>query len=595
MINIETLKENIPKGPGVYFFYSKGVIIYIGKAKNLQKRILSYYKINEFDNKVTNIITKSDKIDWILSKNENEALILESELIHKHKPRYNTKLKEKNSYPRLAIDFNSDFPKIFQYRGENNRNLHIFGPYPQLSAKVAIDSLIQTYPIRSCKDTIFKRAKLSKRACMLFDLEKCSAPCINKIDKNKHDDLVKQLESFLRNESNDQYDILIKKMNQEADLQNFEMAKFYRNKVNLLNIFQYNGISISKQSLSVDSFSINFYGEKIILGYSQIRKGTIAAAGYLFFDKGIEDDRSDVFENIINQFYNIFSSNDKPKELIIDKDEILDINTFSEQGIKISKPKSGYKLILLSLAQRQAKEGERIASLSRDTYDEDYDKITSKLKKILNTNIDIERIEVYDNSHFMGNNAIAGVVVFVNGSYIKNENRKIILQIDNGDDLASMREIAIKRFTKNKLGYKTFPDLILIDGGREQLKFFHNALKSLDLNELPIMMSIAKENEELYFIDRKSPLRLEPGSDLFLFITMLRDKAHSNAITGHRNRKLREGENEIFPFLSSRQRKSLFSTFGDINAIYQASIEDIKSVKYIGDKSAIMLYNHINK
>ena len=228
MIDIETLRENIPKGPGVYFFYSKGVIIYIGKAKNLQKRILSYYKISEFDNKVTNIVTKSDKIDWILSKNENEALILESELIHKHKPRYNTKLKEKNSYSRLAIDFNSDFPKIFQYRGENNRNLHIFGPYPQLSAKVAIDSLIQTYPIRSCKDTTFKRAKLSKRACMLFDLEKCSAPCINKIDKNKHDDLVKQLESFLRNESNDQYDILIKKMNQEADLQNFEMAKFYR-------------------------------------------------------------------------------------------------------------------------------------------------------------------------------------------------------------------------------------------------------------------------------------------------------------------------------------------------------------------------------
>jgi excinuclease ABC subunit C len=595
MIDMEATKKTIPKGPGVYFFYSKNNIIYIGKAKNLQKRILSYYKKTENDHKVTNIVSKADRIDWILSKNEKEALILESELIHKHKPRYNTKLKEKNSYSRLAIDYNSDFPKIFQFKGENNKNLHIFGPYPQISAKTAIDSLIQTYPIRSCKDTTFKRAKLSNRACMLFDLDKCSAPCIGKIDKTKHYDLVKQLESFLRNESKDKNDILINKMTEAAENENFEMAKYYRNKINLLNSFQYNGISISNPTYSADSFSINQYGDKMILGYSQIRRGTIASAGYLFFDKGIEDDNKLLSENILNQFYNIYSSNEMPLEIILEKNEILSIPLFANSKTKIIYPKSGYKLILLSLAQRQAKEAERIATLSNFKDEKGKDIVKRELKTMLNTDKDIERIEVYDNSHFMGKSAIAGVVAFYDGVQIKNDNRKITLEINNGDDLASMREIAIKRYTKNKLGYNNFPDLILIDGGREQLKFFYNALKSLNVSEIPLMIAIAKENEEIYFVDKKKPLPLLPGSDLYLFITMLRDTAHNNALAGHRNKNLRDNKKEIFPFLSSRQREALFSTFGDTNAIYQASFEDIKSVKYIGEKSATILYDHISK
>lgn len=595
MIDIEFTKKNIPKGPGVYFFYSKNNIIYIGKAKNLQKRVLSYYKKNVLDYKVTNIISKADKIDWILSKNEKEALILESELIHRHKPRYNTKLKEKNSYSRLAIDYNSDFPKIFQYKGENNKKLHIFGPFPQISAKTAIDSLIQTYPIRSCKDTTFKRAKLSNRACILFDLEKCSAPCIGKIDKLNHGNLVKQLESFLRNESKDNNDILINKMTEAAELENFEMAKYYRNKINLLNSFQYNGVSISNTTLSADSFSLRYVGEKIILGYSQIRRGIIASAGYLFFDKGIENNTKIIFENIINQFYNIYSSNETPLEIILEYNKDLSLDFFVNSKTKLIYPKSGYKLILLSLAQRQAKEAERIATLSNYRYDKGIDKVISDLKLMLNTDRDIERIEVYDNSHFMGKNAIAGVVVFFDGVHIKKDNRKISLEINNGDDLASMREIAIKRYTKNKLGYNNYPDLIIIDGGREQLKFFYGALKSLDLIEIPLMIAIAKENEEVYFVDKKKPLPLQPGSELFLFITKLRDTAHNNALSGYRNKEYKNNRKEIFPFLSERQREALFSTFGDINAIYQASFEDIKSVKYIGEKSAKILYDHISR
>lgn len=585
--------KEIPLGPGIYKFSKNGVILYIGKAKNLQNRIKSYF--NNKNNKVKRIINNSDKIEWILTKNENEALVLEAKLINKYKPRYNVKLKESKFFPRIAIDINSEYPRVFPYYGNNKENLLIFGPYPNIKTKTAIDVLTQTYPMRVCNDKIFARAKISKRACFLKDLGRCSGPCVGYIKKEEHLKIVNNVINFLNKERRTEIEAIEGKMYEHSNKEDYNFAIFYRNKINLLKSFINNSIDNINLPIDTDAFSIKILYGKTILGFAQFRDNELYSASYLVFDNGEEENKNKVYSEILSQFYLLYNSTSLPKEILFDNHHI-NINTpiLPNDISYINFPK-GDNSLLLAIASRHMKEGENSGKyLSTDIYDNEHPAII-ELKKILNSTNSIDRIEVYDNSHIQGRATIGGVVVYAEGSLQNKESRKIKLSVSNGDDYLSMREMAIKRFTKSKFGYKNLPDLIIIDGGKGQLTSFYNAYNSLNIEKNINIISIAKENEELFFLNKDKSYILKKGSQLYNFITMLRDKAHSNAISGHRKLILRENNFNTFPFLSKRQRESLFETFGDLNAIYQASHQDISNVKHIGPKTANLLIDYINK
>lgn len=591
-LNILSIKiDSIPTGPGVYKFSTKNQIIYIGKAKNLQKRVNSYFS-NKNNYKVKNIIKISDKLDWILTKNENEALYLEAKLIYKYKPKFNVKLKENKHIPRIAIDYKSITPRIFPYYGINNENLLIFGPYPSLSTKFAIDILTNVYPLRVCNDKVYSRANKLNRACMLYDIGKCSAPCISKINNLEYHKLVKNTKKFLNNKRNNEINNLEIKMNNASKIEDYSLAKYYRDKLNFLKIFMNNDYLNIEIPIDTDAFSIvSLYG-KSVLGYAQFRDNNLYASGHLVFDNG-KNNKNKIFKEAIKQFYLLYNSASFPKEIILDK-SISDKHLFLGNKATVNNNPKKEQLFLLGIASRHTKEAIRSDNNLYKSNTNNYDANIKELNKIINNSIKINRIEVYDNSHKKGRGAIAGVIVFENGELVKEESRRIKLSVNNGDDYASMREIAIKRFTKSRLGYSDNPDMILIDGGKEQLKSFIKATQDINLKYEPIYLSIAKENEELYFDYNDKPFKLIPGTNLFNFITMLRDKAHSNALYGHRKLVTKENNFEIFDFLSNKQKESLFSKFGDLNAIYQASYQDLQGIKYIGTKTIDKLYNYIS-
>lgn len=584
--------KNLPLGPGVYKFSTKGNIIYIGKAKNLHNRIKSYFSKNS-TRKVSKIINESDKIEWILTKNENEAIILESKLISKHKPKYNVKLKENKYYPRIAIDINSKYPRIFPYYGNNDTNLRIFGPYPNITSKFAIDVLTQVYPIRVCNDNVYKRATRANRACFLFDLGKCTAPCINKINTEEYNDLVNKVILFLNNERNTEIKDLEDKMHKSSNNEDYQLAKFYRNKIHLLNIFLKNNIEFNDLDVNTDAFSIKSIYGKSILGYAQFRDNSLFASGHLLFDNGLGN-KNIIFKEALKQFYLIFNSTSNPSEIILeDNFNLKKLDIFD--NVKITVNPKGKNKFLLSLANRHLIEGLKSDNRIYTSLSNNYIDAINDLKKLLDINTEISRIEVYDNSHKKGIAAIGGIVVFINGEIKPEESRKIKLNVDNGDDYASMKEMAIRRFTKKRFGFTDTPDIILIDGGREQLNSFYNALKSIEQKDIPILLAIAKENEELYSLGKNKPYRLIPNTSFYNFITMIRDKAHNNALSGHRKLISKKSQFDVLDFLNKRQKDSLLNKFGDINAIYQASKNDLEGIKFIGPKTINKIYDHISK
>lgn len=592
MLIKNTIINNLPLGPGVYKFSTKGNIIYIGKAKNLQNRVKSYFSKNS-TRKVNKIITESDKIEWILTKNEHEALILEAKLISKHKPKYNVKLKENKYYPRIAIDIDSKYPRIFPYYGNNDKNLKIFGPYPNITSKYAIDVLTQVYPIRVCNDNVYKRATRANRACFLYDLGKCAAPCVSKINNEEYDKLVNKAILFLNNERNTEIRDLEDKMHSASNNEDYQLAKFYRNKIYLLNIFLKNNIDFSDLDVSTDAFSIRSIYGKSILGYAQYRDNALYASGHLLFDNGLGNKKI-IFKEALKQFYLIFNSTSNPSEIILEDNFSLKNLDFID-NVKITVKPKGNNKFLLNLANRHLNEGLKSDNRIYTSASNNYIDAINDLKNLLDINTDISRIEVYDNSHKKGSAAIGGIVVFSNGEFKPEESRKIKLNVNNGDDYASMKEMAIRRFTKKRFGFTDFPDIILIDGGREQLNSFNNALKSINQKNIPILIAIAKENEELYSLGKKKPYRLMPNTSFYNFITMIRDKAHNNALSGHRKLISKKNQFEVLDFLNKRQRDSLLDKFGDINAIYQASKNDLEGIKFIGPKTIIKIYEHISK
>ncbi len=594
----------IPKLPGVYRMLSdKGDILYVGKAKNLANRLKSYVSEKNHIIRTERMLSQTEKLEITTTTNESEALLLEANLIKKHKPKFNILLKDDKSFPYIFISEHK-FPRIERHRGAKNKPGKYYGPFASsLAVNSAIKTLQRIFLLRSCTD---KQVDAGDKTCFNYFLKRCAGPCGGKISKEDYAKLVKAADEFLsKGRSRIIQQTLSSQMENASEELDFEKAAIIRDKIKSLNIIQ--------SSLTIND--VNLTEADVIAGYKESGKTCIQVFFYrskqnwgnqAFFPKHDPDEK---LNNILNSFVSQFYENKAvPRSIILSEDikeKKLIEKTLSKKEskqINISIAKKGSKLKVINLAIKNAKN-----SLNRNLYEnqnnrELLDEIAKKFK-IENT---ISLIEVYDNSHIQGTNSVGALITYGDEGFIKKRYRKFNIKNENfkQDDYGMIREVLGRRFKRalqEKGNYLSFPDLVLIDGGKGQYSSARETLNELGLNEIPVI-AIAKgkfrnRGNETFFHNGKDYKFTKNDPTLF-FLQRVRDEAHRFAISVHRAKRKKGISRSMLDQIEgigAIRKKALLNHFGSAKAVESASLDEIKSVEGVEVKVAKKIYNFFHE
>ena len=594
----------IPKLPGVYrMLNNKGDILYVGKAKNLPNRLKSYVSEKNHIIRTERMLSQTVRLEITTTTNESEALLLEANLIKKHKPKFNILLKDDKSFPYIFIS-KHEFPRIERHRGAKNRPGKYYGPFASsLAVNSAIKTLQRIFLLRSCTD---KQVKAGDKTCFNYFLKRCAGPCGGKINKEDYAKLVDAADEFLsKGRSRKIQQTLSSQMENASEELDFEKAAIVRDKIKSLNIIQ--------SSLTISD--VNLTEADVIAGYKESGKTCIQVFFYrskqnwgnqAFFPKHDPDEK---FSNILNSFVSQFYENKAvPRSIIICEDikeKKLIEKTLSKKEnkqINISIAKKGSKLKVINLAIKNAKN-----SLNRNLYENQnnrklLDEISKKFK-IENT---ISLIEVYDNSHIQGTYSVGALITYGEDGFIKKRYRKFNIKNENfkQDDFGMIREVLGRRFKRalqEKGNYLTFPDLVLIDGGKGQYSSARKTLDELGLNEIPVI-AIAKGkfrnsgNETFFHNDRE--YKFTKNDPNLFFLQRVRDEAHRFAISAHRAKRkkgITQSLLDQIDGIGAIRKRALLNHFGSARAVESASLDEIKSVEGVEAKVAKKIYNFFHE
>mgnify|MGYP001309980403 FL=1 len=594
----------IPKLPGVYRMLSdKGDILYVGKAKNLANRLKSYVSEKNHIIRTERMLSQTEKLEITTTTNESEALLLEANLIKKHKPKFNILLKDDKSFPYIFISEHK-FPRIERHRGAKNKPGKYYGPFASsLAVNSAIKTLQRIFLLRSCTD---KQVDAGNKTCFNYFLKRCAGPCGGKISKEDYAKLVKAADEFLsKGRSRIIQQTLSSQMENASEELDFEKAAIIRDKIKSLNIIQ--------SSLTIND--VNLTEADVIAGYKESGKTCIQVFFYrskqnwgnqAFFPKHDPDEK---LNNILNSFVSQFYENKAvPRSIILSEDikeKKLIEKTLSKKEskqINISIAKKGSKLKVINLAIKNAKN-----SLNRNLYEnqnnrELLDEIAKKFK--IENNISL--IEVYDNSHIQGTNSVGALITYGDEGFIKKRYRKFNIKNENfkQDDYGMIREVLGRRFKRalqEKGNYLSFPDLVLIDGGKGQYSSARETLNELGLNEIPVI-AIAKgkfrnRGNETFFHNGKDYKFTKNDPTLF-FLQRVRDEAHRFAISAHRAKRKKGISRSMLDQIEgigAIRKKALLNHFGSAKAVESASLDEIKSVEGVEVKVAKKIYNFFHE
>jgi len=594
----------IPKLPGVYrMLNSKNEILYVGKAKNLTNRLKNYVSEKNHIIRTERMLSQTKKLEITTTSNESEALLLEANLIKKYKPKYNILLRDDKSFPFIFIGNKDKWPQIKRHRGKKNKEGFFFGPFASAgSANGTIKMIQKIFQLRVCDDTVFKNRK---RPCLLYQIKRCSGPCVNYITEKEYGQTVKDAIEFVSGKSRKIQKNLSKQMEIASEELNFEKAVILRDKIKSLNIIQ------SSQRIN----EANLVEADVVAGYKESGKTCIQVFFYrskqnwgnqAFFPKHDPDENlKEILNSFISQFYENKSA---PKSIIINeeiKEKSLIEKTLSKKEnkeINISIAKKGSKLKVINQAIKNAKD-----SLKRKLYESQNNKdLFDKVTKKFNLETIISLIEVYDNSHIQGTNSVGALIAFGEEGFIKKRYRKFNIKIEQNeqDDYGMMREVLNRRFKKavqEKDNYLTFPDLVLIDGGKGQYSSARETINELGLHDIPII-AIAKgkfrnSGNETFFHNGKKFKFLKNDPTLF-FLQRLRDEAHRFAISAHRAKRKKNISRSLLDQIQgvgSGRKRALLNHFGSARAVESASLDEIKSVEGVEEKVAKKIYNFFHE
>ena len=559
--------KTIPELPGSYQFKNKdGVIIYVGKAKNLKKRISSYFT-GSHDTKTSRLVMNIDDIEYIITHSELDALLLELNLIKKFNPRYNIMLTDDKTYPYIEIT-TEKHPKLIVTRSVNKKSRTLFGPYPNVrAARETVKLLNKIYPLRKC-------LKLPKQECLYFHMGQCLAPCIKKVEQNEYDEIISSIKRFLKGDTKEVLLALKDKMNTASDLMEYEKASEYKKTIDSIKT------TTNKQKINLNDLKdrdiIGYYYNDYLLSIEIffIRNGKISARHQELFEYYSEPLKS--VEDFIALFY---QKNIVPKELFVPKE--LDSDTLSSYlSTKIIKPLKGDKFELLNLAIINAKESllQKTVLVKREM-DRTINSV-DKLGEILNIPTPYV-IEAFDNSNLFGTDAVSGMVVFVNGKPSRRDYRKYRIKTMNNkaSDYHTMKEVLYRRYYKVLMEDIRKPDLLLVDGGLQQVNAAIEIMDSLEL-KIPIAGIVKNDSHNTNHILTKNLEKIEISkkSDVFHLLTRIQDEAHRFAINYHKQIRGKGIFNSILDEIEGigeKTKEKLLKKYKSVNLIKFASIEEL--------------------
>ncbi len=603
----DIIKKEIPliaKLPGVYkMLNEKNEVLYVGKAKNLPNRLKSYVSEKNHIIRTERMLSQTRKLEVTTTSNESEALLLEANLIKKYKPRFNILLRDDKSFPFIFISNKEKWPQIKKHRGKKDKEGFFFGPFASAgSANWTIKMIQKIFQLRICDDTVFKNRE---RPCILYQIKRCSGPCVNFINENDYKKSVDDAIDFVSGKSRKIQKSLSAQMENASDELDFEKAAILRDRIKSLNIIQ------SSQRIN----EANLVEADVIAGYKESGKTCIQVFFYrskqnwgnqAFFPKHDPDENlSNIINSFVTQFYenksvpiNIILSEDIKEKLLIEKT----LSKKENKQISISLAKKGSKLKVINQALKNAKD-----SLNRKIYESQNNKdLFENISQKFDLESNINLVEVYDNSHIQGTDSIGALITFGEEGFIKKRYRKFNIKIKNNeqDDYGMMREVINRRFKRaiqEKDNYLTMPDLILIDGGKGQYSVVRETMNELGLHEIPVI-AIAKgklrnSGNETFFHNGKE-FKFEKNDPTLFFLQRIRDEAHRFAISAHRAKRKKGLKKSLLDQISgigSIRKRALLNHFGSARAVESASLDEIKSVEGVEEKVAKKIYNFFHE
>ena len=613
--------SDIPQLPGVYRFYdANDVVIYVGKAVNLKNRLSNYFQGN-LPEKTYRMVHQGVRVDWTIVNTEVEALQLEFSWIKQYAPQYNVQFRDDKSYPYLAITNNDEYPRIFITRKTKRPGITYFGPFTHTWAlRNTFDVILKIFPIRSCSTGNFQRAQRSKRQCLLGDIGKCAAPCVNWISQEDHKELANRLVSFMDNGNADIVPTLQAEMALASEREEFERASKIRDSITAIERAQESTDAALPETLTADIVAIHHDGAHAAGSIFIVRGGAIKGSRSWIVDqsKSLEGD-----DEMAALFYSIYSqsgANEIPAHILINE-RPLDapaleawLSELRGAPVALKVPQRGEKMEILQTVKRNAQYS-LISYLSKRSTDAAVSgKALIEIEEALDLSRTPLRIECFDISNISGTSVVASMVVFEDGLAKKSEYRRFIINTDEGfDDTRAMHQVITRRLKRliddrtvdaaevaelgGKLSKFSYPpQLILVDGGAPQVNAASRALSELGITDIALC-GLAKRLEEVWRPGSSDPIILPRSSEGLYLLQRIRDEAHRFAITFHRSRRSKimlESVLDEIPQLGQVRRNALLERFGSVAAIRKAGREEIAATPGIGSKIAEVIANYLD-
>jgi excinuclease ABC subunit C len=579
-IHIQTLLKTLSDGPGVYQYYDKeNNLLYVGKAKNLKKRVTSYFTKEHDNGRLRLLVKKINDIKTVKVNTELDALLLENNLIKNLKPKYNVNLRDDKTYPWIIIK-NERFPRLFYTRKQIKDGSEYYGPYPSVMVMhTLLDLIRQLYKLRTCSYDL-SEANIEKkkfRACLEFHIGRCKAPCEGKQSFEEYEEDMKQIRKIIKGEFSFALRDMKKEMQDLSEKLEFEKAEELKIKIDLLEKYQGKSTIVHPSITDTDVFAAIHEENVSYVSYFKIYNGAIVQAQVLELKKQLDETPEEMLVFAMNEIRQRFNS--KSKEIIVEEEP-----EFKFPDTKYYVPKIGDKKQLLDLCLRNAKahKFEREKQVALTDPERHTNRIMQQMMKDLRMKEEPRRIEGFDNSNIQGEYAVAAMPVFIDGKPAKKEYRHFNIKTVTGpDDFASMEEVIYRRYSRVLEEKLPMPQLIVIDGGKGQLSAAVNSLMKLGLYGKVTIIGIAKRLEEIYFPGDSIPIYLDKRSETLKVIQHIRDEAHRFGITHHRNKRSRETfktELSEIKGISDITAQKLLTELKSVKNIKEATLEELSSI-----------------
>ncbi|HUY43844.1 MAG TPA: excinuclease ABC subunit UvrC [Acidimicrobiales bacterium] len=603
-----TKPAGIPRQSGCYLFRNeRGAIIYVGKARSLAQRLSSYFQRPEgLSQKTQFLMDEARSVEWIVTPTELDALVLENELIKENQPRYNLRLKDDKSFPYVALDGRVAFPAPYTTRGAHQKGVRYFGPFVDVRAlRVTIDELLQAFPLRTCSKHKFQYQARINRPCLLYDIGKCSGPCVGAVTEEEYSDLVQSWARFFEGDVRPLRDLLSHQMREASGQKHYEAAAKARDGLAALERAAASQNVVLDDYSNLDVIAVAIEGSRAAVVRFRVRFGRVIGRSVHLVDRSMDEDETEILESVLTDMY--LDAASVPEEVAVGSRasaSALVASYLSElrgKKVRVVAPERGKRRRVLEVARTDAQAVIDRDSLRRQSDHNVRSRALQELGEALSLPEPPYRVECFDMSHLQGTNYVGSMVVMEDGLPMKGEYRHFnVREVLGNDDVGAMEEVVRRRLSHwhDEQGASKFrrADLIIIDGGLPQLHAAQKAAKSLGLEHDVEFVALAKREELLYRPGRSEPIALERGSEALYLVQRVRDEAHRFAVTFHRSKRGKSmvaSSLEGVAGLGPARRERLLERFGSLDAMRHATLDEFEALAWLPSDIARRLYDHL--